>query len=225
MNNKKPIVSFTFDDFPRSSYLLGGKILNQYDFKATYFTSFGLMGQQLPVGEGFIEKDILNLLDDGHELGSHTFDHFESWKTSSNEFKKSIEKNMAILAEISPGTFFKSFSYPKTNPNPNNKSIAGRYFDSCRAGGQTYNLKKVDLNLLRSYFIDKRNNRQISELKNLIDINIFEKGWLIISTHDISNSPSKFGCNIEYFMEIVEYVAKRNIDVITIAEVVKRYCK
>jgi hypothetical protein len=83
---------------------------------------------------------------------------------------------------------------------------------------------KVDLNLLKSYFIDKRNNKNISELKNLVDRNIVENGWLIISTHDINDSPSNFGCSIEYFKEIVEYIAHKNISVLNISEVINRYC-
>jgi len=224
MHNNHPIVTFTFDDFPRSSYLVGGKILNTFNYKATYYTSFGLMSKELPVGEAFTIDDIMNLFKDGHELGCHTFDHHESWKTSENEFKKSIKKNFKALREILPNTRFKSFSYPKTNPNPKNKAIAGKYFDCCRAGGQENNVIKVDLNLLKSYFIDKRNNQNIYELKNLIDKNNEENGWLIISTHDVNYAPSDFGCSIEYFKEIVEYITHKNINVLNISAVINRYC-
>jgi peptidoglycan/xylan/chitin deacetylase (PgdA/CDA1 family) len=224
MKNKYPIVTFTFDDFPRSAYLAGAEILDQFGFKATYYVSLGLMGKKLPVGDAFIEEDILNLIYDGHELGCHTFDHYESWKTKSNEFNNSIKKNTNVFKTITSEIHFKSFSYPKTNPSPTNKAIAGKNFDSCRAGGQINNLNQVDLNLLRSYFIDKRNNRDITELKDLVDRNTEENGWLIISTHDISDTPSKFGCSIEYFKEIVDHIANKNIKVLKTAEVVERYC-
>lgn len=135
MNNNKPIVTFTFDDFPRTSYLVGGKILNTFSYKATYYISFGLIGRELPVGEAFTIEDIMNLFKDSHELGCHTFDHHESWNTRGNEFNKSIQKNFKMLSKIIPKTRFKSFSYPKTDPNPMNKAIAGKYFDSCRGGG------------------------------------------------------------------------------------------
>jgi len=224
IRNNQAVITFTFDDFPRSSYLVGGKILDDFGFKATYYTSFGLMGKELPVGKAFIKDDVLNLSMDGHELGCHTFDHYESWKTGTTYFNRSIQKNFEILRDILPQANFRTFSYPKTNPNPGNKAIAGKYFDSCRAGGQEYNVRKVDLNLLKSYFIDKKNNENFLELTNLIDLACEQNGWLIISTHDISHYPSSFGCSINYFRRIAQYVAGKNISVLKISEVIDRYC-
>lgn len=175
IKNSEPIISFAFDDFPRTSYLVGGSILNKYRFKATYYVSFGLMGKNLPVGEAFVQDDIVNLLKDGHELGCHTYDHYESWETSVDVFNKSIIANRNALKSKFPDVEFRSFSYPKTNPHPKIKVIANKYFDTCRGGDQNYNSLQVDLNLLKSYFIDKKNRENLIELKSLINKTIKKK--------------------------------------------------
>ena len=82
----------------------------------------------------------------------------------------------------------------------------------------------MDLNLLNSYFIDKKNNHNVSELINLIEKNIRDKGWLIISTHDVQRDPSDFGCSIGYFEDVVEYIACKDIQVLKIDEVIDRCC-
>ena len=45
MQTNKSYISFTFDDFPRSSYLMGGKILKNHGLTGTYYISVGLMNK------------------------------------------------------------------------------------------------------------------------------------------------------------------------------------
>ena len=44
----RPLISFTFDDFPRSALLNGGAILKRMGLTATYFTAMGLIGKDSP---------------------------------------------------------------------------------------------------------------------------------------------------------------------------------
>jgi peptidoglycan/xylan/chitin deacetylase (PgdA/CDA1 family) len=92
LTTNRPLLSFTFDDFPRSSYTNGGTILNNFGFKATYYVSLGLMGKELPVGPAFINEDIEKLMKDGHELGCHTYDHLDAWDTIPYKFSESTKK-------------------------------------------------------------------------------------------------------------------------------------
>ncbi len=63
-----PIVSFTFDDFPRSAYTVGGAILEKFGARGTYYVTPGLMNATTELGDLFREEDIYSLLDKGHEL-------------------------------------------------------------------------------------------------------------------------------------------------------------
>jgi hypothetical protein len=56
------IVSFTFDDFPRSALSQGGRILERYACAGTYYTSLGLAGQTTVTGEIFEHGDLEKLL-------------------------------------------------------------------------------------------------------------------------------------------------------------------
>src|SRR6058998_1234644 len=92
---ERPLISFTFDDFPRSALLNGGAILNRFGVAATYYVSLGLAGTEQPSGRMFVREDLATLLEGGHELGCHTFSHCHSWETEAATFERSILENRA----------------------------------------------------------------------------------------------------------------------------------
>src|SRR4051812_10835454 len=97
MRNREPLISFTFDDFPRSALFTGGRILEDFGARGTYYTSFGLMGQTAPTGEIFTRDDFPQVLARGHELGCHTFAHCHAGETASAAFEASIVENRRTL--------------------------------------------------------------------------------------------------------------------------------
>ena len=101
--NTTPMISFTFDDFPRSALHSGGTILEEFGLAATYYAALGLMNAEAPVGRIFSEEDLSEVLARGHELGCHTFDHCHAWKTHPTAFEQSILKNRWALRQLLPG--------------------------------------------------------------------------------------------------------------------------
>jgi peptidoglycan/xylan/chitin deacetylase (PgdA/CDA1 family) len=202
-----PLISFTFDDFPRSALLTGGSILKRYCLSGTYYTAFGLIGKPSPSGQICLLDDVRKALDDGHELGCHTYSHCDSWQTEPGVFEGSIIQNRIALNDLIPGAQFKSFSFPLSSPRPMTKRTVARYFLCSRAGGQTINVGRADLNQLSAYFLEKAEGN-IQEVKDLIDQNQRGRGWTIFATHDISPHPSPFGCTPEFFGEVVRYAVE-----------------
>src|SRR6266404_602853 len=137
---QRPLISFTFDDFPRSALLAGGAILNRFDLTGTYYASLGLAGKETVSGQIFFSDDLATLFEQGHELGCHTFSHCDSWETDVGTFEDSIIENRTALSELFPGAEFYSFAYPIDQPRPLTKSRIADYFLSCRGGGQTFNI-------------------------------------------------------------------------------------
>ena len=152
---QRPLISFTFDDFPRSALLAGGAILNHFGAAATYYASFGLLGKESSTGQMFVSNDLQPLLDQGHELGCHTFDHCDSWDTAPVDFENSIIANVEALHRFLPSAEFRSFSYPISLPRPLTKARVARHFACCRGGGQTLNTGTVDINQLSAFFLEK----------------------------------------------------------------------
>jgi len=213
-----PFVSFTFDDFPRSALLTGGAILKHYGLAGTFYASFGLMGKQAPTGSIFLPEDLKELQEQGHELGCHTFAHCDAWKTNPSVFEDSIIENARALNKLIPGASFKTFSYPIAVPRAPTKRRASRHFACCRGGGQTFNVGNTDLNYLFAYFLEKsRDNFQA--VQDLIERNRQARGWLVLATHDVCDSPSPFGCTPDFFEAIVKCAVNSGARILPVAQV------
>lgn len=212
-----PLISFTFDDFPRSALLTGGAILRQYGVRGTYYTSFGLMGTTAPTGEIFFPDDIAMLVAHGHELGCHTFGHCDAWSTPRRAFEQSILENRRTLERLAPGATFGTFSYPISPPRPDIKWAMPAHFRGCRGGGQAINAGTADLSYLASYFIEQSRDTP-DEIIKVIDANRSACGWLIFSTHDVSEAPTPYGVTPKLFERVVRYAVESGAKILPVAE-------
>jgi peptidoglycan/xylan/chitin deacetylase (PgdA/CDA1 family) len=199
-----PYVSFTFDDFPRSAYTEGGRILAEHGVRGTYFLSCGLLGQSSVSGPIASRDDLKDLLNNGHELGCHTFEHLDGTRATPAAFERSIAANRASLAETVPEADLSVFAYPLDGPVLSVKRAVGRHFAGCRGGGQSCNGRVIDLNLLKAYFFDWKNRGDIDGLRKVLAETVAMRGWLIFATHDIAATPSDYGCTPEFFSTAVQ---------------------
>jgi peptidoglycan/xylan/chitin deacetylase (PgdA/CDA1 family) len=212
-----PIISFTFDDFPRSALHTGGAILKRYGLAGTYYASIGLMGKQAATGTMFVPDDLKVLLAEGHELGCHTFGHCDAWETETSLFEHSLVENQRALTELIPGARFRTFSYPINVPRARTKRKSGQHFACCRGGGQTFNVRTADLNYLLACFLEKsRDNPEVA--MGLIDENRRARGWLIFATHDICKTPTPWGCNPEFFEDVVKYAINSGARILSVVK-------
>jgi len=211
----RAIVSFTFDDFPRSALLAGGGILERFNAAGTYFASLGLAGQTTRAGEIFQLPDLPLLMSRGHELGCHTYDHCPAWETAPAAFEASIIRNAETLRRLVPGAEFRTLSYPIDNPRPETKRRSARYFACARGGGQTFNAGCVDLNYLAAFFLEQSRDRPAA-IEQVIDANRRAGGWLILATHDVAERPTRFGCTPELFEHVVDHAVKSGAEILPV---------
>jgi peptidoglycan/xylan/chitin deacetylase (PgdA/CDA1 family) len=215
MNNTEPLVSFTFDDFPRSALQRGGQILGEYGALGTFYASFGLMGTVAATGEIFNREDVDLLVAQGHELGCHTFAHCHSWETPTSVFAESLLQNRSALERAVPGAVFTTMSYPISPPRPATKQVTSRLFACCRGGGQRLNAGTIDLNYLSAYFLEKSAGR-VDDVKRLIDDTCSVRGWVIFATHDVARRHTPYGCTPEFFEAAVRHASRSGARLATV---------
>jgi peptidoglycan/xylan/chitin deacetylase (PgdA/CDA1 family) len=213
--NERPLISFTFDDFPGSALDVGGRILRSHGRTATYYVSLGLLDREEPVGRICSSGHVAAAVAEGHELGCHTFGHCDAWETSPAAFEASILENGRALRRLLPSARFQTMSYPIGLPRPETKRRAGRHFAACRGGGQQLNAGTVDLNQVRAFFLEQSRDRS-DVIWDLIERNRVQGGWLIFATHDISSRPTRFGCTPELFEEVVRRSAASGASILPV---------
>ena len=54
----RPLVSFCFDDFPRSALLEGGRVLDAVGVRATYYAAMCFLNEPTDFGDGFTVADL-----------------------------------------------------------------------------------------------------------------------------------------------------------------------
>lgn len=211
----RPIISFTFDDFPRSALEVGGPLLDRHGVKATYYVSLGIAGRTEAAGAMFQFADLNRVIAAGHELGCHTFDHCPAWATGPDAFEASVVHNAKALAQYTTAPF-RTLSYPISYPRPATKRRMSRIFACCRGGGQTFSTGKVDLNYVKAFFLEQC-GEDMSGIRALLDATCAAGGWLIFATHDISPHPSRFGCTPDFFEAVVAAAAESGATLLPVA--------
>jgi peptidoglycan/xylan/chitin deacetylase (PgdA/CDA1 family) len=212
-----PIVSFTFDDFPRTALTAGGEILRAHGVRGTYYTAAGMMDTSNHLGDQFRADDLDKLLRDGHELASHTFSHLSCRSISADKFRGDVEKGRRALEKITGQSDSGNFAFPFGQITLNAKRVVGQDVASSRGIMSGFNGPVVDLNMLRgnSLYGDQSNSAKV---KDLIVENERRQSWLIFYTHDVSPRPSPYGCTPDLLQFAVSFASQRCARVSTIAE-------
>jgi peptidoglycan/xylan/chitin deacetylase (PgdA/CDA1 family) len=212
----RPLISFTFDDFPHTALSAGGAILEQYEVRGTYFVAMGLAEQTIATGKMFGYQDLDELRARSHELGCHTFDHSPAWETPAGAYISSVTRNAAALATRGLGNRFQTHSYPISYPRPSTKRRLSRRFRACRLGGQSFNRGNSDLNALDSFFIEQ-SVHDFGIIQRVISDSSVHRGWLIFSTHDVSNTPTRYGCTPDFFDRVVRCARESGAAILTMS--------
>ena len=215
---KAPVVSFSFDDFPRSAAKEGAAILAKFGIKGTFFVAGGRLGSRVDGLDYFTEKDLIEVAVAGHEIGCHTFGHIRLPETGRAEIEKDLMRNKIFVQGILGDYTMSSFAYPYGHVNIATKATLGRHFPICRGIQPGMNKARIDFAQLRAIVLDAACN--FDRLPKLLDNAVTQNGWLIFFTHDISKNPSPYGCKPEELAKLVQDVIARGIEVLPVKNAV-----
>jgi len=91
VNTTEQTIYLTFDDGPiaeATPFVLDE--LKKYKAKATFFC----IGKNIEANPEIFKR----IMDEGHSIGNHSYDHLNGWQTSNEEYYSNIEKCTETLA-------------------------------------------------------------------------------------------------------------------------------
>jgi len=187
----EPLLSICFDDFPASAGQAGAALLEAQGARGTFYAAAGMADTDGPCGRNFSAPDIARLLEAGHEIGCHTFEHGDCARRPPFESLRSLARNRDTLNEMGSCEPARSLAYPYGETTlALKKSLPPRFY-SARGVLPGINVGRVDLAQLRAHalFGEAWRARVNGALKRAAK----RKGWLIAFTHDIADAPSPWG--------------------------------
>jgi peptidoglycan/xylan/chitin deacetylase (PgdA/CDA1 family) len=218
LRNETPMVSFTFDDIPKSAATTGAGILEDHGARGTFYVSGGLVGTTSSPNWAAIEaQDIVALHRKGHEIGCHTFAHKRTCDLDAESMTAEIEQNRRYLRLVDPSIEVANFAYPFGYGSFWRKHQLKAAFRSCRSIVPGVNSGAVDLQFLRAMpLIDQCIDRD--GIERALDEAQNNNGWLIFYSHDVTEAPSPYGCSPALLNHALEAASRRKIPGLSMAE-------
>ena len=217
MRNATPMVSFTFDDVPKSAATVGAAILEAHGARGTFYVIGSQVGTSSALWDMVDGEDIVALHRRGHEIACHTFSHKRACDLDAGMLNAEIERNQRYLRSLDSSIQVENFAYPFGYGSFVRKRQLKTVFKSCRSIVPGVNSGSVDLQFLRAMpLIDRRIDRD--GIERAFDQAETTNGWLIFYTHDVADEPSPYGCSPALLTYALEVASRRKIPVRNMAE-------
>ena len=222
-----PVISFTFDDVPDSTLYYGASILEKYGLRGTFYIAGSLAGTLETTRQLINENGIAELAERGHEIGCHTFSHPNIATLSGAQLQAETDRNRGFLNRVLDKHKTKTgsqlnFAYPYNAVSYFAYRRMAKNYRSCRAGENRINRGATCLQMLFGMEIG-RPDEDVTQLKAEIDAVKAQPGWLIFFTHDISETPTPYGCTPAAFEKLVQYAVQSGCEILTVNEALDRY--
>jgi len=215
------MVSFTFDDVPKSAATLGASMLEEYDARGTFYVASGLVGQWSEHWTVASAEEIASLHRRGHEVACHTFSHARAIDLDAAAMTVEMEKNRRYLLALDPSIRVENFAYPYGQGSLPRKRQLSKAFRSSRGILPGVNSGTVDLHYLRAMpLIDRDIDRE--RIDRAFDETVTKGGWLIFYSHDVETAPSPYGCSPALLRYALDAAARRNVSIASVAEALRR---
>jgi peptidoglycan/xylan/chitin deacetylase (PgdA/CDA1 family) len=213
----RPVVSFSFDDFPASAHEVGAKILEDHGARGTFYTATGLLGSSNPLWTVAGPDAVVDLHARGHEIGLHSHSHRPAYAMRAREFEADIAANRAALRRLVPGLVNETFAYPFGLSGLLQKRRLGQLARASRSVQRGINVGRMDLDFIRAYEITDR-AVTAADLEALLDRAAASRAWLVFLTHDIADNPSRFGASPALLRAVIHGALKRDMAILPVRD-------
>ncbi|MGH7023391.1 MAG: polysaccharide deacetylase family protein [Caulobacteraceae bacterium] len=218
---ERGIVSFTFDDAPRSSLTNGARLLEAAGACGTYYVAGDLVDGESE-GRPYLTRDDLAWLNErGHELACHTFSHARVPEMDAATLGAELDRNQTFVADACGDTRLTSFAYPFGDVSPARKLQAQARFASCRGITPGVNRGVADLGLLKAVALYGR-SRDDAALRGWLEETERCRGWLILYTHDVDDEPTEWGASVDQLEAAIGDCMTRGFEILTVRNALGR---
>lgn len=214
---ERPILSVTFDDFPRSAGVEGGRILEAHGVRGTFYVASGLFDRHSDLWTVAGADAVVDLAARGHEMALHGHAHRPAAAMTAGAFAADLAANRAALRRLVPGLSNESYAYPYGICGLPQKRWLSQTVRASRSVMAGINSGRTDLDFLKSVEISERSLAAVP-MEAWLDRLARDGGWLVLFTHDVCDNPTPYGTTARILEAAVSGALDRGIAIMPVAE-------
>jgi hypothetical protein len=153
----------------------------------------------------------------------HTYSHVDCRELGGEGLMEELNKNDRACAQVLAGddrhASLINFSYPFGGVSLAAKRVVKTRFASARGIRPGVNRGIIDLAQLRANRLYS-DTVPLKHVQKLIDEAARKKGWLVLYTHNVSETPCRFGCTPDCFAAVVKAAAHSGCKILNVRNAV-----
>ena len=210
-----PMISFSFDDAPRSAATTGASILETYNARGTFLVCGALTGTTFTTGLLASDAELVDLHRRGHEIGCHTLDHIDCGQMDELTIRRSLDANAGVLTGLglpSPT----AFAYPYGDVSSGAKRAVATRFRLARGLHPGLVGKGTDLHQAPALGLE--GEQSLAQARHWMARALRETAWLILFTHNVHDDPGEFDISSAGFEGLVRDAKGQGFQFVTLSE-------
>jgi peptidoglycan/xylan/chitin deacetylase (PgdA/CDA1 family) len=185
--------------------------------RGTYYTAGGFCGRTVEDTVFYDADDLRQLSAAGHEIACHGFGHQPTPTLTTEELTADADRNREFLRPFLKGEAPVSYAFPYGRVSPRTKRFYAPRFASVRGVHPGINAGRVDLAQLNTISLETRCWDE-GAIEAAIQRALHDHGWLILYTHDVTETPSPYGSTPAMLDWALGRVAAARIEVLPVRD-------
>lgn len=209
---ENPVITIAFDDGWESTYKNGLPLLNEFNFKASFY----MLSDSFNDTQYMSIDQVSSLKAQGHHIGSHTVTHAKITELTLTDLRYELMGSQKQL-ESKFGKI-QDFAAPYGSYNDDSIAEIKKLYRSHRTVNSGINtFENYDQYQLKSPNI--KNTTSVDEIKAWIERAQKEKGWLILTYHEIDSADREYSTKPDDFKKHMQLIKDSGIKVATLDKV------
>lgn len=215
------LASISFDDFPRSAWTTGGEILRRHNVLATYYVVGGFQGRVVEGVEQYTIDDLKAVAAAGHEIASHTYGHRPVSDLKNADIVEDENQNTEFFKAHLDTYSAHGFAYPYGEISVRTKRLYSRLYTVSRGIREGVNGRWFDRSQVKAIGLERKSWSK-ARIESAVAQAREKKAWIVLFTHDVSETPSPYGATPEMLEHAIETFKSSGIEVVTMREAYER---
>ena len=171
---KNGAVSLTFDDGSPDQFSIGAKILDQFNYKGTFFVVTSSEDKYWDLLDTMVKT--------GHEIGSHTINHPNLKEISFEDAKIELAQSKVAIEQNIKNYYCFSLAYPFGKSNETVREFAAQIYQAARSGDYGLNAENESYYFQLKTFICGTGTK-MKTANQQVKAAALENKWLIETYH------------------------------------------